>query len=336
MLQALKKIIQKRRQGKAEVLGVEISPAGISIASLSIGTGQILLHDFRGCGAGEWPEQLNALVKQHNLGGMDVYFSLHPKFYNMLLVDAPDVNDTELSDAVRWRVKDLISQPLEDVVVDVFRLPPEAYRGRMNMIYASIVERQVVLAIVEASDDAGLNLESIGINELSICQYGKQLEGVENTGLAFVTLEQQGGVINLAENGLLYLSRTIEIGLKDLAQGESVGGLSLDNGSRVDALALDIQRSLDYYESQLGKSGAAKIYFLPTKDGVHQVVEDLKDKVSIDIEVLDLAAVFGLDEEKAQGIGLSSASIGAALFGSQAEQSKTMKGGARGAILATG
>lgn len=335
MLQALKKILQRGRQGKAEVLGVEISPEGLSIACLSIGSGQIVSHDFRSCGPGEWPDQLIELVRQYNLSGLDAYFSLHPKFYNMLLVDAPDVDDAELSDAVRWRVKDLISQALDDVVVDVFRLPPEAYRGRMNMIYASIVERQVVLSIVEASDNAGLNLASIGINELSLCQYGKQLDSVENAGLAFVTLEEHGGVINLTENGLLFLSRTIDIGLNDLAQGETVGELSLDNGSRIDALALDIQRSLDYYESQLGKSAAVRIIFLPTDERIAQIIEDLKGKVSIELEILDLAGLFELEESESKGLDLSCMSIGAALFGSQSEQSKTMKGGGRGAILST-
>ena len=167
MLQAFKKIFQRGQKGKAEVLGVEIKPTGIAIARLSISSGSLSMYDYKACGAGEWQSCLNDLVKRHNLSGMSVFFTLHPKFYSMLLVDAPEVEDAELNDAVRWRVKDMISQPVDEVVVDVFRLPPAAYRGRMNMIYVSIVERQVVTSIVEATEDAGLELSSISINDLS-------------------------------------------------------------------------------------------------------------------------------------------------------------------------
>lgn len=338
MLQAFKNILQRGRQGSAEVLGIEIKPTGVAIACLSISTGALSMYDYKACGAGEWQSCLNGLVKQHDLGGMLSFFTLHPKFYNMLLVDAPEVDDTELNDAVKWRVKDMISQSLDDVVVDVFRLPPAAYRGRMNMIYVSIVERLVVTSIVEAAESAGLELSAISINDLSVCQYGKRLEGAENKGLAFVTLGQSGGVVNLTESGLLYLSRSMDIGLSSLSTGQAVGEITLDTGDKADALALDIQRSLDYYESQLGMSGVTKIILFPTDEMLPKVAQDLKDKVSANIEVLNLSEVFSIDgdEESVKKLSFCFNAIGAALSGSELQQSVGKKGGARGAILATG
>lgn len=336
MLQALKNFFQRGRQGRAEVLGVEIKPTGVAIACLSIRSGSLSAVDYCACGPGEWQQSLIDMVKRHNLSGTDTFFTLHPKFYEMLLVDAPEVDDGELNDAVRWRIKDLISKPLDDVVVDVFRLPPDAYRGRMNMIYSSIVERQVVTSIVEAAEDAELNLQSIGINDLSICQYGKHLESIGSMGVAFVTLGQKGGVVNLTERGLLYLSRSIEIGLESLSPGESVGGLTLDTGSRTDALALDIQRSMDYYESQLGMAGVGKIIFMPTSDMLQQVAKDLENKVSADLEVLNLSDSFSIEEDVLDIANFCFNAIGAALAGSEEQQSHSIKGGARGAVLSTG
>lgn len=337
MLQALKKLLKRGRQGSAKVLGIEIKPTGIAVACLSISSGSLSAVDYRACGPGEWQHCLKDMVKKHGLGGTPAFFTLHPKFYDMLLVDAPDVDDAELSDAVRWRVKDLISQPLDDVVVDVFRLPPAAYRGRMNMIYTSIVERQVVKSIVEAAEDAELDLQSIGINDLSICQYGKHIDGIGSMGIAFVTLGQKGGVINLSESGLLYLSRSIEIGLESLSPGEAVGELTLDTGSRTDALALDIQRSMDYYESQLGMAGVGRIIFMPTNEMLHQVAADLENKVSAELEVLNLQDNFLIEDENLDVANFCFNAIGAALSGSEEQQSHTMKGGASGAaVLATG
>ncbi len=337
MLQAFKKLFRKGRQGSAEVLGIEIKPTGVAVACLSIRSGSLSTLDYSACGPGEWQSCLKDMVKKHGLSGKPTFFTLHPKFYEILLVDAPDVEDAELSDAVRWRVKDLITHSLDDVVVDVFRLPPAAYRGRMNMIYTSIVERQVIQSIVEAAEEAELDLQSIGINDLSICQYGKRIEGIGSMGIAFVTLGQEGGVINLTESGLLYLSRSIEIGFESLSPGEVVGELTLDTGSRTDALALDIQRSLDYYESQLGMAGVGRIIFMPTNDLLIQVASDLENKVSADIEVLNLSQNFSIEEEDLDIANFCFNAIGAALAGSEEQQSHTMKGGASGAtVLATG
>jgi len=339
MLQAVKKFFQRGRKGSAEALGIEIKPTGIAIACLSISTGTLSMYDYKACGAGEWQSALKELVKKHNLSGTPAFFTLHPKFYNMLLVDAPDVDDVELNNAVKWRVKDMISQSLDDVVIDVFRLPPAAYRGRMNMIYVSIVERPVVTSIVEASEEAGLELSSISINDLSVCQYGKCLEGAEKKGMAFVSLGRTGGVVNLTEDGLLYLSRSMDIGLDSLSSGEAVGELTLDAGDKTDALALDIQRSLDYYESQLGMSGVTKIVFFPTDEILPRVANDLKDKVSASIDVLNLSAVFSVEEDDEEGmkkLDFCFNAIGAALSGGEIEQSRGAKGGARGAVLATG
>jgi MSHA biogenesis protein MshI len=337
MLQAMKNFLMKRCEGAAEVLGIEIKPTGIAVACLSIRSGSLTALEYRACGPGEWQGCLKDMVKAHSLSGKAAFFTLHPKFYDMLLVDAPDVDDAELSDAVRWRVKDLIAHPIDDVVVDVFRLPPAAYRGRMNMVYTSIVERKVVQSIVEAAEDAGLDLQSIGINDLSICQYGKHIEGIGSMGIAFITLGQRGGVINLTESGLLYLSRSIEIGLESLTPGEAVSELTVDTGSRTDALALDIQRSMDYYESQLGMAGVGRIIFMPTNELLHQVAADLENKVSAGLEVLNLSESFSIEEGELDIANFCFNAIGAALAGSEEQVSHTMKGGASGkAVLTTG
>ena len=35
----------------------------------------------------------------------------------------------------------MISQPLDDVVIDCFALPEDAYRGRTRMVYCAVLEK---------------------------------------------------------------------------------------------------------------------------------------------------------------------------------------------------
>ena len=129
----------------------------------------------------------------------------------------------------------------------------------------------------------------------------------------------------------------MEVGLGSWSPGEAVGELTIDTGSRTDALALDIQRSMDYYESQLGMAGVGRIIFMPTNALLHQVVADLENKVSADLEVLSLSESFSIEEEKWDIANFCFNAIGAALAGSEEQQSHKMKGGASGAaVLATG
>lgn len=272
-------------------LGIEISPHGLGIAVVERGGSvPVLKHcEFRQCAPGEWGEALKAFCKEQGIKQVKTYVAFHPEFYNLMLIEAPDVPDEELTEAVKWRVNDFVTGDIENFVVDAFKLPEDAYRGRMSMIYATYIEKTAVISIVELCDELDLQLEQIGISELARARLFKDQEDLKDLGIAFLYLDEKKGQIDLLENGYLYLSRGIDIGYGMLDQGQSEeGGLSLDNSSQLDSLALDIQRSLDYYESQLGKQGISRLFILASKPLPESVCQGLSEILPVKVELLDL------------------------------------------------
>ncbi len=103
---------------------------------------------------------------------MPVNLVLHPAAYQMLLLDSPDVPAEDLGAAMRWRIKDLISEPLEDVVVDAFALPEDAYRGRSRRAYCAVLNKARMQDWAKLIKHAGLHLVSIDVTEMAFRNLG--------------------------------------------------------------------------------------------------------------------------------------------------------------------
>lgn len=309
----LKRLISSKKQSDDTILGVSITPQGAGWCVLEAGADKpVVTRSGVVSGSFRSPvEAFDALCQQDALPALPCHISLSLEFYHMLLVDAPNVPDAELREAVKWRVKDMIAQPVEKMVVDVFRLPADAYRGRMNMVYAALIERSNVSALVAACERQQLTLRSIGIAELALASIMGAMSGVENLGLAVLYLTGDKGSINLIENGYLYLTRTLEMH----SMGSSYSGNVDFNNDPTDNLALDIQRSLDYYESQLGKSGVNRLYVIT--ESVEQQVwcEGLSQRLPIRAQMFGLAELIGAGELSTLQQGLLAPAVGIALGG---------------------
>lgn len=308
-----KRLIGKKKSQSGAVLGVNITPRGAGWCALDLtGAEPLLQGSALVSGRFRTPvEAFDALCQQQKPPALPCELSLSHEFYNLLLVDAPNVPDAELREAVKWRVKDLIAQPIEKMVVDVFRLPADAYRGRMNMLYAALIEKAVVSSLVAACERENLQLRGIGIAELALAAVSRRLPGVDNLGLALLHMTGESGSINLVENGYLYLTRTLE-----LSSGGGYSGNVDFQSDPTDNLALDIQRSLDYYESQLGKSGVNRLYVVTESAEQQQWCESLSARLPIRAHLFALADLLpsALPLDAVQQ-GLLAPAVGAALGG---------------------
>ncbi|WP_430461572.1 hypothetical protein ACQUQU_01995 [Thalassolituus sp. LLYu03] len=216
---------------------------------------------------------LEQWLREQQLAGVPVVISLDTLDYQLHLVEAPPVPDDELADAIRFRLRDLIPASRDDLLVQAMRLPADAYRGRMDMAYAAVVERPVIGELVRWCRHQHLQLDSITIPELSLLQLVAEYE--PESAIGVLRLDDHEGVIYLYRDGALYLTRKLNIGVKALLSVPDAQGFSLDTGSQTDALALEIQRSLDYFDSQLGMGMVSEIWML-TPDG-----DDLSEQLPV-------------------------------------------------------
>jgi MSHA biogenesis protein MshI len=231
------------------------------------------------------PPPLGAYIAEQGLIGAACNAVIPSSGYSLLLSDAPKVEDAELADAMRWKIKDLIEFPVEDAVIDVFRLPEDARRGDTPMVYVAVARRSLVEHIIGMLDSIGLKLDSIDIIDLALRNLSL-LCPKEQHGLAMVQLSSGTGNLNVIRGQQLYLSRRFDIDFQ--------GGL-LDP-LPVNALTLELQRSLDYYERQMDQESPSSIYICGDGVSVDKVSDTMRSSLAGELKVLPLGELMTLPD----------------------------------------
>ncbi len=216
------------------------------------------------------------------LQGMDVNYVLAPKQYSVLMIEAPQVPVEEMSQAVKWRIKDLISFNAEDAAVDVIPLPEHAFRNRARMVYVVASELSTIGQVEDLVTGAGLKLRFVDVAETAVNNLLRFLE-LGSQGLALIYLGEQEGVINVGHDKDLYLTRRLK------AQRDSLTDASVVHTDTFQHLLLETQRSLDYYEAQLGQPHATQLWLTPLAQEATHLANDFGSNLGLQAEIIDLS-----------------------------------------------
>lgn len=227
------------------------------------------------------------IVKDLGLEGSQCSFVLSPKDYSLHLVEAPPVEPEEMRAAVRWKIKDLLDTKIEETAIDVFEIPQDAYRGR-KMVYVVASQKSRIQQIVDRVTESGLELAVIDIPELAMKNMSNHF--IEDSqGVAFMDLRRTGSTMNITRNGDLYLTRRINTQLDpDVMQ-------SADWGALKDRLVLEIQRSLDYFESQMGQGQITKIVIVQRQNDTRGMLDSLNEMLTVKVSALDIGNFLNTD-----------------------------------------
>lgn len=246
--------------------------------------------------------QLKRRVSDLKLKGFATNVVLPVADYNLLLVEAPKVPSEELVEAMRWKVKDLLPYPLEECLIELFHLPAGSTKGRtmLYVVAARLTDIQEVIDLIEGAD---LKLNSIDIQELALRNLVEsQMDTSQGVGL--VHLEQNRGLLILIQAGDVYLSRKFDI---DYNAG-------LFDELPESQLLLELQRSLDYYERQMGQRPPKNILLCGENISSDKITKNLKAAFSSQLSVFELSeALLGAGDYKESLLQMCTSAIGGAL-----------------------
>jgi MSHA biogenesis protein MshI len=155
------------------------------------------------------------------------------------------------------------------------------------MMYAVTAKAELVKQQIDLIESAGLKLDVIDIPELALRNIATLVES-EERGTAFLYLADRRSTLLLVRQGVLYLTRHVETGASTLADA---GEMRRD---LVAGLALEIRRSLDYFESHYEQTSIPQL-FVSGLESVDQA--QLAQELSITVREIDLAALFDTTED---------------------------------------
>lgn len=267
-------------------MGVWFSEHGVGIAALG-SKGGLATAEFRPAEDDEGTlEALRGAVHDHGLRRRPTVCVLSRGRYEIQQLQAPAVPEEELAAAVRWRLKDLISVSLEDAVIDTIPVPQGPNR-RESMVYGVAAQREQIEHLTHMVREAGLRPSAVDIPEMAIRNLAARIPE-QGGGVAVLGIDEQDGLLTITRNDALYLARGLEMGAVHLrADSQQVG----------ERLALELQRSLDYYDSQLYGAPPAAICVLPLAEFESEsLVEQLNTELGVPVRLLDVADLVGDSE----------------------------------------
>ncbi|ABC32803.1 conserved hypothetical protein [Hahella chejuensis KCTC 2396] len=235
-------------KGKKGLVGIEVRPDGMAIAVSEPAGGQshIRAIDYLDARAAQRAGALKAFVNERKLEKMACNLVLPPEMYALHQIERPSVEESELREAVRWKVKDLLDYAIDDAIIDVFEYPSDALRGRPAQVNVVTARKSLLKELIRVINDSGLVLSSIDITELALRNLAQPFEE-DGKSLGLMMMRENTGLMLLIKNGSVYLSRRLDADMEALADPERKSWVGQQ-------LALEVQRSFDYFESQMGQA----------------------------------------------------------------------------------
>ena len=227
------------------------------------------------------PESLMRMAREAEIQGAPLTALLAQESYQTVLIEAPNVPDDELASALRWKVKDLINFHIDDAVLDHLPVPGQA--GHPASLYVVAAQAPAVRALAQPFQQADLPLASIDIRETALRNLAVRL-APSDYAVAMLHFDGENGLLTFTCGEDLVLSRRIE--------GRGSSGDFL-----FDRVAMEAQRSVDYFERQFSWLPLAKLYLAPMPDSA-LLARKLVEYLPIGAEVVELERLFDLSGQE--------------------------------------
>lgn len=269
-------------------VGVDFLPDGVAVAQIQTGRknpGVILRSEFVPADGQEAQVgALRAWVREHGLQKTPCVCLLANDDCDVYQVEKPEVEEDEMLAAVTWKIKDLINYDVGNAVVDSYPMPVSSKNNKQQL--SVVAAREAIIAsYVESIKSCSLQLVALDIHEL-VRSNLQLIRASAGQSLALLTLTRDRGLLSVYQDTDLYVSRDFMIGMEQLEQASS------EDQSVYDSLLLEIQRSLDYFESYYGLGSVNNLRIFPQTPVSEKMAMYLQNLTNFDIEFI----AFGGDE----------------------------------------
>lgn len=282
----------------------------------------------------EWPQAFAEFERVLSAENIPVVVSVNPKIASLLQLSLPDVPKAEIPSALKFRAREISPIPIEDMVLDYVEVPGMRMRGKEKMGYCAVARLSQMRKLRDAINSANLKLTVIDVEEMVLRHLLACFQqSDDNAALLFIA--KQASRVIAARKDRLYLFRSSHIGAQHIEarsiQGErsgtaeigrqkdslEKGRLDQDEGmdlDRIDALVLEIQRTLDFYDSHFTDPPPRQVWLSPDWPFIPALAHRLGEQLRIPVRKMELEEIFeGTQKLSGQPADLAFLALGAAM-----------------------
>jgi MSHA biogenesis protein MshI len=283
----LGRVFKKRRRTEGLRAAVAISEREIAVALVRKLDGQrpkVLRIVVEEAPMGFADPVLKKIISEFDLRRIPVSAVINPTDYQIAQVQAPDVPRHELRQAARYSMRDAFDFPIDTATLDIFDLPEQTSRGDKRLCFAIASRGDAVQKMSEVFERHFRKFDVIDIPEL--CQRNlAALLPQDAKGVAFLMLRDDFAQLVLTRRGQLYVTRRFEYRERGELNGDSDHSeLPLDPQH----LSLELQRSLDYYESHFDETAITELYMAPAGPRANLLAAELSASTGLRIAMYNI------------------------------------------------
>ncbi len=270
---------------KESQIGVDFLPDGVAVAQVQTGAnnpGGIIRSEFvSAAGQQAQVEALKQWVRSNSLQKTPCVCLVAGDDCDIYQVERPEVEDAEMNQALSWKIKDLVNYDVSHAVVDNYPVP-DSSKNKQKQVRVVAARDAVIGSYVDSVKSTALKLKALDVHEL----VPSNLQVVQHSteaSLALLTLNPGNGLLSVYHDTDLYVTRDFPIGIDQLETA------SAEDETVFDALLLELQRSLDYFESLYGIGTVTSLRIFPQLEVTEKMAQHLQNLTNFDIEFIALA-----------------------------------------------
>lgn len=269
-----RQFIKSKFQSKSKysAVGISLAVDTACFCALKPSEGGTAVELYHEAPIGSWPQALASWVSDNKIGNAYCGVAIASQLHSIFQIEKPSVKPAEIHKALTWPVKEMAGSDSPELVFDFFE-PPVQSSGADNLNVVAFPKAELE-KIINAVLNAGLSLKSVVPEELAICDL------VDSDEAVMTMLQRAGDEIQLTivQQGKLYFSRSLK-------GFENLGSFSIDELQMgvMDSLTVQIQRSMDYFESQLRQAPIRKIFMNIESANSQAIADQIKELMRVEV-----------------------------------------------------
>jgi len=226
--------------------------------------------------------KLAEIVKKNKYENVPCSWILQPSEYQVIITDELPVEDAEFQAAIRWKIKDLVRFPAEDLLIDSFPLPPGA-NSSQNKIMVVVSKMSEIISLREKLTDIGLKLIIVDIPEMSLRNI-LNLYPKEGYASAILYIKDKNAQLIVVFEHNIYVTRNLMISKEVL---KSAGFSQL-----IERLHSEISRSFEYFYKSIGKQVPMQVIFASSINIDESDIDLLAKRIDVPFIKFDASHIF--------------------------------------------
>jgi type IV pilus assembly protein PilM len=234
-------------------------------------------------------------------------------------ISLPVMPAEELEDQIHWEAEQYIPFDINDVNVDFQILSPdEQDLSKMNVLLVAS-KKDIINDYLTVFAEAGLKLVVVDVDSFAVQNAFEANYDPDNEVVALVNLGASIMNLNIIRGGVSLFTRDVQMGgslyteeiqkqlslnsdqaeMKKIMAGTSGDARLIEILQRVnETVALEMRRSLDFYNSTAGDDRITKVYLAGGGAKTAMLVEAVQQKLSLPVEILNPFLRVVVDEKE--------------------------------------